>query len=499
MVNIRLFQSGFILFILLFNNICYSSENNINSEQLVLFTDKSESILGRPIRVDLYGIDLKSKISDINLAVLNENFGVVIDYIINDTGDKRWPNKKIQILKFKLYPRKTGSVRIPKVSTKNVSSQEKMILVTKGKTSSPLIIFMKNKPYEREQFIVHVKVLSTDSTSRLSIDKNPVFEGFSSMPLPFERSKNKEGVYVLKIGWALSALKSGDLKLKLPPVEYSVSGVSRKKFFLPLKIINIKALPLYLPPTIPIGKIYIQSELSKNGLFLSDSIAYWNIKLTGNLNNSYKLPPILRQVKSNSQIKFLPVNSTRSKKVTNNSLISIVNHSIPFKALNSRFLTFPEIQLQYFDPVNGKINTLIHKAKGIFVLSILWRIFFSLIITFIFIYIFRLSYKKWKCFKFSQTKREQAIQVLQDNKVKNIRKSIRLLIESECWPKNITVTQWGEYWKNKYQVSNDFDIFIERLSSCFYSTSEEHNVDRLSSQLLILIKNKKTCSHAATS
>ena len=362
--------------------------------------------------------------------------------------------------------------------------------MTKGKTSSPLISSPGNKPYEQQQFIIHVQVLSTDLTSRLSIDKNAVIDNFASIPLPFERSKNKEGMYVLKTGWALTALKSGQLNLKLPPVEYSVSGVSRKKFFLPSKRINIKALPLYLPPTIPIGKISIQSELSQNGLLQSESISYWNIKLTGNLNNSYKLPPVLRQLKSNSQIKFLPVNSTRSIKTTNSSLISIVNHSVPFKALKSGFLTFPEIQLQYFDPVNGKINTLTHKAKGFFVLSIFWRILFSLIIALIFIYIFRRSYKKWESFKFSQAKREQAIQALQDKKVESIRKSIRLLTEAESWPQNITVTQWGEYWKNKYQVNDSFDNFIEKLSSYFYSASEEHNVNELSLQLLTLIKNK---------
>ena len=490
MVNIRLFQSGYILLTLLLNNICYSSVN-INSEKLILYTDKTESILGRPVRVDLYGINLKTKITDINLAVLNKNFGVVIDYVINNTTDKRWPNKKLQILKFKIYTRQTGSVRIPKIQAGHISSQEKTLLVTEGKTSSPLISSPGNKPYEQQQFIIHVQVLSTDLTSRLSIDKNAVIDNFASIPLPFERSKNKEGMYVLKTGWALTALKSGQLNLKLPPVEYSVSGVSRKKFFLPSKRINIKALPLYLPPTIPIGKISIQSELSQNGLLQSESISYWNIKLTGNLNNSYKLPPVLRQLKSNSQIKFLPVNSTRSIKTTNNSLISIVNHSIPFKALKSGFLTFPEIQLQYFDPVNGKINTLTHKAKGFFVLSIFWRTLFSLIIALIFIYIFRRSYKKWESFKFSQAKREQAIQALQDKKVESIRKSIRLLTEAESWPQNITVTQWGEYWKNKSQVNDSFDNFIEKLSSYFYSASEEHNVNELSLQLLTLIKNKK--------
>ena len=489
MVNIRLYQLSFILFALLFNNLCYSTENN-NSEKLILYADKSESILGRPIRVELYGVNLKTNFSDINLAVLNENFGVIVDYVINDTSDNRWPNKKIQILKFKIYPRRIGSIRIPKIQAGNISSKEKNVLITKGNNSSPLIILPKKKPYEQQQFIVYTQVLSSDATSRLSVDKKTVIDNFTSIPLPFERSKNKEGMYVLKIGWALSALKNGRINLKLPPIEYSVSGVSRKKFYLPSKLIIIKVLPLYLSPTIPIGKISIQSKLSQSGFLLTDSISYWNIRLEGNLNNSYKLPPVLRQVKSSSNIKFLPVNSIRSIKKTSNSLISIVNHAIPFKALESGFLTFPEIQLQYFDPVNGKINTLSYKTKRIFSLSLFWRIILIFLFILLFIYIFKISYKKWEGFKFLKIKREQAILLLQKNNISNIRESIRLLSEAENWPKNITITQWGEYWKNKYKVNDGFDDFVEKLSICFYGTAEARNTDNLNFELLMLIKSK---------
>lgn len=489
MVNIRLLQLACILLILLLKNNCYSSAN-IDPGKLILFTDKSESILGRPIRVDLYGVNLKTKISDTNLVVLNTNFGVIIDYVINDTIDKRWPNKKIQILKFKIYPRRTGSIRIPKIQTGNISSKEKTILITKGDTSSPLMILPKKKPYEQQQFIVYTQVISSDATSRLSVDKKTVINNFTSIPLPFERSKNKKGMYVLKIGWALSALKNGKIYLKLPPIEYSVSGVSRKKFYLTSKLINIKALPLYLSPTIPVGKISIQSKLSQSGFLRTDSISYWNIRLEGNLNNSYKLPPVLRQVKSSSHIKFLPVNSTRSLKKSSNSLISIVNHSIPFKALGSGFLTFPEIQLQYFDPANGKINTFTYKTKRIFSLSLFWRIILIFFIILLFIYIFKLSYKKWKGFKFSKIKREQAILLLQKNSINNTRESIRLLSEAENWPKNITMTQWGGHWKKKYKVNDGFDSFVEKLSTCFYSTAEAHNIDNLNFELLMLIKNK---------
>ena len=485
MVRRRLYYFIFTLLLLLLSTTSYSSVNN--SGKLILFTDRSESILGRPVRVELYAVSLKTKISDINLSVLNKDFGVVIDYAINDTVDKRWPNKKVQILKLKLYPRKTGSILIPRIYSNNINSKEKHIIVTERGTSSPRIIAPQSSPYTQQQFIIHIEVLSSDSTSRLSIDNKHKVENFESTVLPFERIKNKEGKYILKTGWALTATISGQHYINLPPIEYSVSGVSRKKFFTPSIPIKIKTLPLYLPPTIPVGKVTLLSSTPKNIFLQSDSIFYWDIQLSGNFNNSYKLPAILRQIKSKSHIQFLPVNSTRSLKINNNSLNSKVNHSIPFKASKSGFLDLPEIKLQYFDPDNGKINTLIYKSEKIIVLSFFWQTVVILIGSLIIFYASRLTYKKWKIFNFSKIKNKQAILKLQEN---NIREAVKLLTEAEVWPKNITISQWGKYWRKKYQADDNFDDFIKALSSHFYSTSNEYKSVDLSKQLLILIKHK---------
>jgi len=309
----------------------------------------------------------------------------------------------------------------------------------------------------------------------LSIKEKLEINNFESSLLPFKRFKQEDGTYLLQIGLALTALKNGPLKIKFPPVEYSVSGVSRKQFYLASKTVSIKALPSYLPPTIPVGKITIKSQLSHSGFLRSDSISYWNVKLSGELNNAYSLPPILRQIK-----------------VSANSLISAVNHSIPFKALESGFLKLPKIKLQYFDPISGKIKTVTSPTKDIFVLSFLWHIVLSIFILSILIYALKISYKKWQQFEFSKMKRAHAIQTLAEgNNIKGIRESIRLLAESECWSKNVTLSQWGVCWKNKYKVDNNFETLMSTLSTYFYSSKESGNSNKLISELLALIKNRK--------
>jgi len=476
---------------LLINNTCFAGKE-INNTQLLLFIDKSESILGRPIRAELYGVSLKSKITEVKLNPLSNDFGVIVDYVINDTSDKRWPGKSVQILKLKLYPRNIGELTIPKLSINDAQSKKKTIHVKQGMNNAPKVTFSTISPYERQQLIIQVAITSPDSSARLSVKGETDIDGFENTVLNFKRSKNTDGTYLLQIGWALSAIKSGVLKLELPPVTYSISGVSRKQFYLPIETLEIKALPSYLPPTIPVGKVMIKSVSINRNILQANSLSYWNLSINGAHNNAYSLPPVLRQIKSNKQVKFLPVNSERNTNATDSTLFSTVNYSIPFKALQSGFVTLPKIEIQYFDPDDAKLKTITHQSEDVFVLSVFWRGLLSLTIVFILFYIGRKTYEAWQRHIYSHNKRILAIEKLHGAKdIKGMRESIILIAEAECWPKNITISQWAKLWKNKYQVSNNFEEFISVLSADLYNSNSNTKTTELSKQLLNIVKNRK--------
>ncbi|MCW8986514.1 MAG: hypothetical protein OQK75_02485 [Gammaproteobacteria bacterium] len=468
------------------------NKEQMNKEQLVLFTDKTESALGRPIRAELYGISLKNKLDEISLKQLKNNFAVVIESFVSNTTDKRWPDQPIQILQLKLYPRYVGKITIPQLTISKLSSQEKSLNIIEGNTSVPEVTFSSIEPYEREQIQVHIKITSSDSTSRLSFKDSAVVKGFDYKPLLFKRTRQKNGNYLLEIGCAITPLKNGTYNLELPPIEYSLSGVARKRFFLPVKKIMSKILPRYLPPTIPVGKVLIKSNLSPAGILQKDSISYWNIFLQGQVSHSYKLPPVLRQLKSNEQIQILPVKSTHSNNVTNELLTSTVIHSIPFKALQNGFLTLPELRFQYFDPESEKINTVIYKEKRVFVLGIYARSIVIIVFLLLVFWVIWLIHKKWIKIKYSKNKREQAIELLKNpDHANDIRVALQLLAQSEFWPVNLTVSQWKSLWINKYQAEEKFDILIDEISCALYSSSLEHNLTELAENLRMLINNKK--------
>ena len=491
MVRKQMINIGLVFLLVL---LSYFNPNVALSKtsKLLLFIEKSDYMLGRPIRAELFGVALKTKITDIDLSKLNKNFGVLTDYSVNDTRDKRWPNQPVQILKFKLYPRYIGKIIIPHLSANDLKTKEREIDVNIGGTGEPKISSSTNKPYERQQFILNISIKSDDSTSRLSISEDFKINGFESTSLPFIRIKEINGTYTNKIGWALTALKSGEQKIELPPVEYSVSGVLRKQFYLPHNIINIKPLPSYVPPTLPIGEITLESQPPYTWLIQADTLAYWKINIKGEVNNAYRLPAILRQIKSNSHFQFLPVNSKHLSEISNNNLLSITNYTIPFKALSSGFLKLPDLTIQYFDPNKGGIKDVTYKSSRVFVLGLFWEITLGIFVFYLIYTLFIFTFKKAIKLKISIEKRAQALCNLQEiENALQIKESIKLIAEAECWPKNMTISQWGNSWKGKYKVNDGFDDLIQKTSSLFYSLETNNDINELGLQLYSLIKNRK--------
>lgn len=474
--------------------LSYFNPNVAFSEtsKLLLFIEESNHILGRPIRAELYGIELKTKITDINLSRLNKDFGVVTDYSINDTRDKRWPNQSVQILKFKIYPRYIGKIIIPPLNINNLYTKKNEIVVNVGETGDPKISLSTNMPYERQQFILNISIKSDNSTSRLSIREDFKINGFESTALPFNRIKEENGTYINSIGWALTALKSGEQNIVLPPVEYSVSGVLRKQFYLQHNIINIKPLPSYIPPTLPIGKISLESQTPYTWLIQTDTLAYWEINIRGEVSNPYRLPAVLRQIRSNSHFQFLPVSSKHLNETSNNNLLSVSNHTIPFKALNSGFLKLPDLTIQYFDPIKGGIKQITYVSSRIFVLGLFWQIILGSFMLYLIYNLFNAIYRKTIKLKTSNKKRTKALGYLQKIKnTKQMKESLQLIAEAEYWPKNMTISQWGDNWKKKYQVSDSFDDLMQKTSSFLYSLETNNDINELGLQLHSLIKNRK--------
>ena len=483
-ISINQFILG-IIFILLYTTC-------IASPQLILTTDKTQTELGHPIRVHLYGISLKSRLSDIDLESLTPDFGVITDYASGATEDKRWPGQSVQMLQFKIYPRKAGNITIPSLNLDKIHSQKKVLNIIAGDTGSPALRLDTETPYQKQEMIIHFTLTSGSSNARLTSKSTFKLKGIEIVPLEFYRTRIAGGKYRLHIGWALTALTAGKHTVQLPPVEYSISGGSRKLFYPPLRSISVKSLPAYLPPTIPVGKISITSEVSPSSWLQTDTLSYWTLKLTANTTDVYSLPPVLRQVKTNPELQVFPVISDRKIKVEQNKVTSQVIHTIPFKSLKNGRLTLPEIQFQYFDPEHGKIKLVTYSANPVFVLSFLWEVLLGILTTVIFLWLVNIVYKKWIHWRTINKKRQQAINLLHKPGSKNnIRNAIRVICEADTGSANKSLSEWKQYWLKLYQTNENFEDLYKAVSNACYSNQDNIDLNALTSELIFLFNNRK--------
>ena len=232
--------------------------------QLLIITDKDESEFGYPIHVKIVAISSKLNLKDINLEELNKAFGITTNSYIDEADDTRWPNKYVQKLNIKIYPRHQGLITFPTLTLGRLKSEEKNINITTNKSSKVVQTASTTTPFQREQFSVKISMLSDTASSRLITTDINTDTRFNIKALKFSRIKQDDGLYLLQIGWAITTPYFGKQALDLPVVNYSVSGVTIKKIYPLTQSYIIKKLPAYIPPTMSIGKVSLLSKVERS-------------------------------------------------------------------------------------------------------------------------------------------------------------------------------------------------------------------------------------------
>jgi hypothetical protein len=338
---------------------------------------KSSGELGRPVYLKIIGEELKTDLSKLSLHSLNEQFvldskDLDTEIVVKTYANGKQKNNALlrrQTLSLKLYPRHTGELLIPSFSIDKHSSTEKTIKIQHAATDGELISMDWNltssEVWQREQIIVSLTLTTPEEFAIIKLAKQSV-DGIEITPLPVNREwieDEQGGRSKITAGWSLLPLKSGNLEIDLPAIEYHLSGVIRRTFYLPKIKLKIRPLATYLPPTIPVGKVNIKSSITPAGILNTNDLAYWNISIESKSLTPYWLPPVLRQIKSNDNIFFFPATSKRSMHPDSSGVRGRVNHTIPFKPLSNGLTNLPSLKIQYFDPTTGKLESVVQQTK----------------------------------------------------------------------------------------------------------------------------------------
>ena len=469
--------------------------SSMAAPQLFISLNKTDIQLGHVIDAELYGIDLQGRLVDIDLHDLKEVFGVTLEETADDVADPRWPDRSVQMLRLKLYPRQIGNLILPELSLEGAQSTPHTILVTPGikKTRTGImdirraLTISSTQPWERQQVLVEVDVITQDTFASLSAKtlRIPGFEVFPIPPSVDKNTGNDAGQSVMRLGWVLSPLAAGQYHIDVPPVEYRESGLTERTYYFPKQTLNVKALPPYIPPTMPVGLIRIASRLNSSSLVFPNRLHYWDVTLTGNGVSPNWIPPLSRQIQSNNELQFFPASTERLSFADRDGLHSQVTYHIPFKPISNGRLNLPDLRIQYFDPESGRLDYASHRPQFALVMNTSLRILFGVLLFLMLCGAGIYLYRKIGLLRQRHRLRKTVVSdIRQARSFIELRMALKPLAQAEGWPNNMTLQHFAQHCRTSRNMPDDVIALIDQLSQACYSNKANIDLNEYRAALL---------------
>jgi hypothetical protein len=443
---------------------------------LYLDIDRTEVELGKRISAILYGVDASLDPEQLDLTELRRQFDVEIPGTPDEVEDKRWPDSRVERLRLRFTPKTTGELTLPAIVVGELATQPVRVSVRKGMVKDKPIDFhttlFPSNPWERQQVILWAEIITPDPFARLTLDAwQP--KGFETVPLPFVREKEGER-YRIGIGWALFPLVAGEYRLEIPPVSYRVSGSTRRRYYFSDEQLEVKELPPYILPTTPVGRLTLSSRIDPSGMLESGVLANWHLQLEGVALTPLRFPPIQRQIESSDNVQFLPENLIREINPDRAGVHGSVRMTYPFKPAGTGLLELPPLRLDYFDPDTGRLETMTLRHEHTFVYhrGMLFLVL-ALLLLAISRVVLRWSPSLLERYRKSRARRALLSEMAGVETPVELRNRLDELASIEGWGSNLTLRQWGRYWKAKSRAENEnLDLVLDELERACYASPE---------------------------
>ncbi len=172
----------------------------------------------------------------------------------------------------RLYPRATGEAVLERIALGGAVAGPLRVTVVpavrNGIDGTPRWLPLPERVWQGQAFEIAVDMALMHPSNHIALD-DVVLPGFDVQPLP-RQTDSRDGVEVVRLRWRVTALDPGGHRLELPPIEQR--GRGRWRFHLRVPEIRVVPLPSYLPPSVPVGKVTLESALVRG-----DGQQYWQV------------------------------------------------------------------------------------------------------------------------------------------------------------------------------------------------------------------------------
>lgn len=436
----------------------------------------SDVEFGKPIKVDLIARDLQPNLNTLDLAALDRDFNVETRGSVErdaDVGQQRW--------RIHLYPRRTGELWVPSLSFHGEKTGPVKVMVNSAvdrKDGAPIQVSSEigDTSVWINQAIRVVMQIESDSRYAWLETGTAQNDGLAILSLPHTRttrvSDGKQRT-LHRIGWVLYPQTPGTLTMQLPPVTYHRDGVITHRFYPPKIELLVRALPAFVPPTMPIGRMKLEATLPDQLFLVNQELAFLTLRVTSEGPPDQRSSALLRQLKSDHTVIFYPARELVDEGKRDTNDVNERTYQVPFAPKAMGLISLPSVRLQYFNPSTGKIETYT-QSLGRFLSISQWVVYTVLVALMLVLYRVMSTLYRWAGHKYRvyRAYRKALYRLQQATTPQEFKAGLMEIADGECWTNNLTLAGWLERWMERYPRLSFVSESVHQLQNWLYSQTE---------------------------
>jgi len=429
---------------------------------------------GKPIPVELFASNTKPALDSLDLSSLQRDFVVETpDNVERDTNRQHW--------RIRLYARHPGELWIPSLDFQGHKTMPLKLDVgapLDGRDRSPMRIASQvsdTRVWINQPVRVSLQLDTDQPYGRLSIDaaQRDDFEIETLTGTRATTTWNGQQRTVHRIGWLLYPQTPGRFAIQLPAVKYQRDGVVTHRFYPPEIALQVRALPSFVPPTMPVGRMQLDVSLPQPRLLLKRELAFLTLRISSQGTSSRPASVVLRQLKSTPSVTFYPPRNLPAEDDGASGSAKVTSYQVPFAARTMGLIALPSVRLQYFDPATGKIESY-SQSLGRFVSISPWLLYVGMAAVLLVLYrftrlLYRWSRRKYRVFR---AYRSALFSLQQADTPQAIRAALMVMAEAEYGSGNLTLAAWLDRWLSRYPELSFVADSVLRLQAWLYGRTE---------------------------
>jgi len=418
----------------------------VSAAELDIRADTREVELGRPIWLTLRSDQTTVSLKELDLSAWRDRVALPRDYDVELSEDNH-----SQSARLRLYPLRRGRLDLPGLHFAHTTTEAMRFEILPARepgSGHPMDFRYRlstHKPWQRQQVIVNCQLTLSDDYAvfRLSPHK---LAGIQVRALQKQQQRVEAGApgeTRYRLGWLLTPSRAGDFQVAFPPIEYVRDGVVVRRFFVPPVTLQVRALPSWLPGTIPVGTVRLTNYAAPHNMLSSGVLSRLHLGLQLDGVAPELIPDYAQQLRSNRNWRFYAAQTRTTNTLDADGLRQRVEYTIPLQPRSLGLWRLPALRLQYFDPATGSLETANLQGPLLLVVNGWIKSLLALLLLLLGVYLGRRLWRGWQRYWYRYRTYQQAMrQLTQSDSLPALRTIMQRMAQAEGWRSNLTYRQW---------------------------------------------------------